>query len=175
MLDISAVENHISGLWPFHTTGTDFKYNFDGFITFSKWPNDILPHTYVQLNRQSVIESVDSGGIFREENDGRKQIPSEYIEKEIIKNISNYLNTLLTLGVNPPLVLMISLLGIKDFQLAIHPGYFRPDYNLIEQQNLMLPEIIIESYSKDTIELSRILKPAFDTLWNAARFPSSLN
>lgn len=175
LLDASTLKQQTSNLWPFYTTGMDYKYNFDGFITFANWPNDTFPHTYVQLTKQGMIESVESGGILREEPDGRKLIPSVYIEQKTMERVYGYLTALSNLGVRPPVVLMISLLGIKGFSLGISSSrLFGDEHNLIEQNDLLLPEILLESYPTQK-DIPRLLKPAFDSLWNAAGFPSSLN
>ncbi len=172
-IDLSIAPDHSSNLWPFFTTGLDYKYNFEGFITFSAWPGDNAPHTYVHLNRRGVIESVESGGILREEENGNKILPAPYIEEQILDKVMRYLNALPNFGISPPLVIMISLLGVKGFNFVTPQSYFRPNHIFIEEQDLLLPEVLIESYPTDINELSIVIKPAFDAMWNAAGYPNS--
>jgi hypothetical protein len=42
----------------------------------------------------------------------------------------------------------------------------------IDRDSLVVPEILVESFDFDA---AQIMKPAFDTVWNAAGFPRSMN
>lgn len=69
----------------------------------------------------------------------------------------------------PPIFVMLSLLGVKGYKMAVsiydsgHP---------IDRDLLILPEVVIDSYESD---VAKAMKPAFDSVWNAAGWPGSKN
>ena len=62
----------------------------------------------------------------------------------------------------------------KDFLFIEMPGYhyFENSINTIDRDILILPEATIDKYD---IPISQILKPCFDSMWNAGNFPGSPN
>lgn len=172
--DTKVLYDQTTKLQPFYTTGWDHRYNLDGFMTFSKWPDAELAHGYVQFQRNGIIESVDNGMLNPRGN--RKIIPSVKIEQDIIIHSYEYLEAQKAIGVAPPIVLTISLLGVRGFELSVSGAYSRPDHGgTIEQEDIFLPELIIENYPENPTELSRLLQPIFNTMWNAAGWPRSIN
>ncbi|GIP08872.1 hypothetical protein J1TS5_10420 [Paenibacillus macerans] len=164
-LDIASFDRHTINLKPMSTSGWNPKYNFDGFLTYSNYPNEPLAYTYVEITKRGIIEAVESGGMLRD-----NQLPIQSIAVQLQESVNSYLKALSTLGVRPPVAIMISLLGVRDFSFILGFNPFGTEASVIEQQDLLLPEIVIENYphGKDY----RILKPALDSLWNAAGFAS---
>jgi hypothetical protein len=72
----------------------------------------------------------------------------------------------------------ISLLGVKGY--AVEPsggpqGFLFPELaqrfdSSIGSDTLLLPEVVLESYATD---VQRVLRPAFDVLWNASGYDGS--
>ncbi|WP_336775298.1 AlbA family DNA-binding domain-containing protein [Paenibacillus sp. MMO-58] len=177
LLDVSTFKAQTNQLWPMLTDNLNFKYNFDGFITFAKWPGDAHPHTYTQLTRQGMIEAVENGYFLRVEREKRVIYPVAF-EKEIINQTSKYLIALSNLGVQPPFVIMVSLLGVRDFTLTIQGNLinrFNMGHNQIDKDDLLLPELMMENFPTNDAELARLLRPVFDTYWNAAGFSVCMN
>jgi hypothetical protein len=171
---VNVLMEQMTNLPPFFTTGWDYKYNLDGFMTYAKWPDAMYAHSYVQLFRNGIIESVDNG-MLRSEGE-HKTIPSVKIEKDIIGYALSYFKALKAIGLNPPIVLLISLLGVNEFELGVSQLYSSPDNGgKIEQEDILLPELIIENYPDTPVELAKLLQGTFDTLWNAAGWPRSVN
>jgi hypothetical protein len=75
--------------------------------------------------------------------------------------LSVYLQTQKTLGVDLPVFVMISLLGVKDYKM-VYVGN-RPqgqqDYP-IDRPDLVIPEVMIDRFDGDPAE---VMKPIFDT------------
>lgn len=65
---------------------------------------------------------------------------------------------------------MLSVLGVKGYTMYVST-ILGPEGDPIDRDILMAPEIMVESFSDDP---GQILKPAFDTIWNAAGHPRSL-
>ena len=51
-------------------------------------------------------------------------------------------------------------------------GQRLPEGDKIDREILLLPETIVESYET---KAEKILRPCFDSIWNACGFPKSLN
>ncbi|MFH1622565.1 MAG: ATP-binding protein, partial [Candidatus Omnitrophota bacterium] len=69
----------------------------------------------------------------------------------------------------PPILLFLTLAGVKNCRMAFrHNDFSIP----IDRDILLLPEVIIEDYNAIP---EQILKPCFDSVWNACGYPASLN
>lgn len=77
------------------------------------------------------------------------------------------------LGVEPPLFIMLSLIGVRGYVMAVnHRLYLYDREHPIDRDVLVIPEIILDSYEFDA---TRVMKPLFDPVWNAAGWPRSMN
>ena len=56
--------------------------------------------------------------------------------------------------------------------MAVRERFWFTESHTIDREILQLPEIIIESYDASA---EKVLKPCFDSIWNACGFPISLN
>jgi hypothetical protein len=101
------------------------------------------------------VESVDT--YLLKERDGKKLIPSPHFEKDIISALDNCLKLQETLGLNPPIFVMISLLDIKDYTLSVQHSTTRP----IDRNVLLLPDVVVEEYGQDP---AAVLRLAFDAV-----------
>jgi hypothetical protein len=139
---------------PLRHPWTDARYNFDGFLVH----NDSC---YAQLFRSGIIEVVDtdllSGGI----------IHSAY-EKTIVDALPHYFNLQAELTVELPILVMLSLIGVKDYQIAWNGSTSMA----IDRDALLAQEVIVESYGEPAPE---IMRPILDSVWNAAGWPRSMN
>ncbi len=156
-------------MWPIYSHGCSWRYNLDGFLTYSGDAKQA--HSYVQLFRNGIIEAVETSML--EPHEQKLYIPSGLYEQELIRSLSNYLSSLETLTVEPPIFVFLTLLGVKGYSMAYRERRWdEASLNTIDRNVLALPEIIVENYD-DRAE--RILKPCFDSIWNACGLPSSLN
>lgn len=136
-------------------------------MTFAKWPDYEFPHSYVQFNKNGIIESVDNG-ILKEIH---HRIPASALEKEIIRHTFNYISAQNEVGVEPPLSIFISLLNIKGFSLAEPQMWGNEEkFNF---NHLDLPEIVIQYMPENDQDLAKQLRSSFDVLWNAFGWPCS--
>jgi len=71
-----------------------------------------------------------------------------------------------------PLLAIISMLGVKGYTMAVDPRVFSIQKSAIDRDSLILPEVIIEDYGND---MAKLLRPAFDVVWQATGFSGSLN
>ena len=81
--------------------------------------------------------------------------------------MNKYLSGLIKLGVDLPLWLGVSLLGVKGYLLAVDYHIWGDSIHPIDRHELIVPEIRVEDTS---IAVARILRPAFDSIANACGF-----
>lgn len=156
-------------------TNKTARHNLDGFVVYGgRSGNDPRCEAYTQVYRGGIVESVNS--YILEGNKGHVSgptpIPSQLYEDAIIASLDSSLKLLLSLGVEPPLSVMLSLVGVKGLTMALDQRWMVFSQPGIDRDLIFLPEAIIESYGP-TAEV--ILKPIFDGVWQAAGFEKNLN
>lgn len=159
------IKEHIS---PIACYGYSYRYNIDGFLTFGEDKNK-KSYSYVQFFRSGIIEAVN--GSMLEPYKEKLQIPSVGYENELIKSLTNYLSLLQKLSTEPPIFVFLTLLGVKGYSMAVSERFVSAKSDVIDRDILQLPEVIIESYD---INPEKVLKPCFDSIWNACGFPRDL-
>jgi len=147
-----------------YTMNRSRRYNFDGVLAYAD-------NTYVQVFRNGAIEA----GTTRLFNDERRAIPSIAFEREIIEILPRYTAILRDLGVEPPVLIFLTLCGVSNYIMGVDPRRFFP-YDVpgrpIDRDILLIPEIVVESWEFDA---SKILRSSFDAIWNAAGWERSIN
>lgn len=105
-------------------------------------------------------------------------ISSNAYEEELIDSLPRYISILKKLNVELPVLLFLTLIGVKGYSMGdvwknrVEKDYYEIDKEVIDKEVLMLPEIVIESYD---VTAKDILRPCFDSIWNACGFPQSWN
>jgi schlafen family protein len=171
MFDLSHVEGILTGLYFSQASRWSYRHNFEGFATFTADHQEGNPLTYVQVFRTGALEAADRFMLGYLGNQEQRYIPGSDFEKTIASALPQYLAVLSKLGIQPPVFLGLSLLGVKGYQMY-HVGQspFSRTPRHIERQELVLPEIAIDDFTADPFKL---LKPVFDIVWNAAGWPGS--
>jgi hypothetical protein len=154
----------------YSTSGYNTRYNFDGYLICDKREETNLAWSYLQLFRNGTLESVNAAIL-----KGRNSIPSLPFEGRLLHDgLPKYLAALKQLGVQPPVFLGLSLLGISGYKVGM-PEYhasFAIDSALpIDRDSLILPDVMVETFESN---LDEVMKPAFDSIWNAAGLGGSI-
>src|SRR5712692_1871037 len=164
--------NYIGALeplsWSLDSGGYSYpRYNFDGLVR-----EDSASRSYTQLFRNGSIETVDTLILT---TFLRQVISASLYEQKILAGLKRYFDAQKQLGVDPPLFVMVSLLGVKGYSITFDGfdnwRYKKTDYE-IDRPNLIAPEVAIDSYDSS---LAEAMKPVFDTIANAARWPRSMS
>jgi hypothetical protein len=121
--------------------------------------------SYVQIFRNGAIEAVDCDIVFN------KKISPGY-EKILICALKRFLEFQKNLGVEPPIIIMLSLLGVANRTIEVHAPFGNRKPHQIDRDVLLVPEVMIESFD---CKPSEVMKPIFDAIWNAAGWPRSQN
>lgn len=168
-------------LQPFYNMATPRKLNFDGVVSYAPFHNGTT-HAYVQVFRNGIIEGVFDCGLLDNANSMTdeqraartdKVLSSSQIEGYARKGVTDFLLTLKRLDQQPPIVLMLSLVGVKDMELAVQsPWHSYEEHAPIDRNVLPLPEAIIDSFD---IQVDDVLRQMFDVAWQASGQPRSKN
>lgn len=166
--DIGKIASPPEKMKPIYCGGWSHRYNLDGFLTYSG--GEEKSHSYVQLFRNGGIEAVE--GLLLEPYKGQLIIPSIAYEQELIRSLTDYLSVLKTLNVELPIFIFLTLLGVKGYSMAVSRRFPFAMSHTIDRDILSLPEVVIDNYD---VSAEKVLKPCFDSIWNACGFPRSLN
>ncbi len=168
---INKTASHPEKMRPINSSGGYHRYNLDGFLTHSGGRAG-KSHSYVQLFRSGIIEAVE--GLILKRHEESLLIPSATYERELIESLSSYLSLLKELNVELPIFVFLALLGVEGYSMSYDRGLFPIDEEIhtIDRDVLLLPGIFIESYD---VIAEDVLRPCFDSVWNACGLPRSLN
>jgi len=148
------------------------RYNFDGLLHASETAKGGV-YGYVQLFTNGIVEAID--GSLLEPTDKGLIIRGIAFERQLIDSTREYLHVLEGLNIEPPILLFLTLIGVKGYSIAFLardqievpvPGIV----DTIERDLLLIPEIVIESYD---VTVSGAMKPCFDSVSNAGGWSKS--
>lgn len=145
----------------FSTRGWHSRPNFDGRVIFEQDQAADPAWSYVQMFRNGSFESVSESFL------RYKILDSRRFERELIRTIvPSYLEIQKELGVSPPIFVGLSLVGVSGVAMtSAVQGPFSTNTRPFERDTLIVPEVVLESFDSN---VATTLKPAFDTIWNAA-------
>jgi len=147
-------------------SGANNRHNFDGLLTYTQ-ANNNYDGRYLQIFHNGILEGVEASHLSRERI--IRHIP---FERELLRSLPQLFSIQKQLGVEPPLFIMLSLMGVKDYSLSSSYNFLDDYINLIDRNELIIPDIKCDDFDSDS---AVILRPAFDAIWNAAGFPRCLN
>jgi hypothetical protein len=141
--------------------GYNARFNMDGFVTFSQ-------STYCQIYRNGIIEAtlMDT-----RDSDGQR----EYIaprDVHVTEAATEYLSKLHRANVSPPILIAVSVTGVKGAFLPHGSSPLSLRAGPIDRDHLFLPDIVIERYD---VDLPSLLRPTWDVFWNAGGYSRSPN
>ena len=148
--------------------GSNLRFNFDGILTYEQYDRPKPAISYLQLFRNGIVESVNT--TLFEPAQIPPLIPSVIFEQDIIKAFERYVNIQNTLETEPPYFLLLTLVGVKGYNLPTRARTIGHYNNLIDRNDLFVQEILVDDLS---LPAARVLRPAFDSIWNAAAQPQS--
>ena len=164
-LDVEDIFNQRDSFRPIGSAGPTPGFNFEGFINY-RGDN----RGYTQIFRNGALEAVKAG-IVESDGNGRQWIAGAIFEGDVFDVLSPYLDGLRTIGVPPPLVLMITLRSVAGVNYAVGLDRYRGVQSL-PRHILRLPECLLEEFGSD-IDHHSAVRPAFDALWNAIGYVRS--
>lgn len=168
-VDVVAVSHDYGFLSPIGAGGYDgCRMNLDGCATYYQ-PLNASCQAYTQLFRSGAIEAVATFTLIGIE----QGIPAVEFEREVIGATGSYLRLLQQFDIEPPIIVMLSMIGVKGFRMATGQTYSpRQRVPVIDRDTLLLPEVVLQDYVE---EPATVLRPIFDAVWQSAGFERSLN
>jgi hypothetical protein len=170
VFDLRAVSPE--GLHPLGQTGyRDRIYNFDGVKASTVHPflaTASQEIAYTQIFRNGTIESVNSllqpyaVGLL---TPGDQIIYGQIVAKDWLQAFQRFLNVQESIGVAPPIMVLISLVGVYEhyFDGSSSDGRGYPR-NALRKITILIPGSVVDSYDCDP---GSVFRPMFDILWNA--------
>ncbi|MHC4282739.1 MAG: AlbA family DNA-binding domain-containing protein [Planctomycetota bacterium] len=151
-------------------SGFRLRYNFFGLLTYEQARDEPAAFSYVQLFRNGIIESLDT--LILQASSEAKRLSRGY-EEEVVRAIGSYINFQKAIGVESPIFVMLSFLKVKGYTIGgVQSPYSRRGQHPIDMDTLIVPEVMLESFDCD---LKQVMRSPFDTVWNAAGWPRSMN
>lgn len=158
-------------LKPIETSGYSPTPNFDGYLVHNKPHGGERGSAYTQVFRNGMIEAVEAGMLLPEA-EGRKIIYGAYCEKRLVEGGGRYLDAIKTLGLHPPVFVLLSFVGVRGYVVTRggprYHGFGRD--NPIDRDTLILPDVEMQSFEEG---FAKVMKPAFDVLWQTSGAPGS--
>jgi hypothetical protein len=144
------------------------RHNLEGLLIVGNPPNSSTSTSYVQLYRSGAIEAVESVTFNRPDNCG-PFIPSAPFESTLILALDRFKKLLMQLSVDPPIFVMPSLIGVKDYRLAMPSSAVSDEFGPypVDRDTLLLPEGLVHSFDEPA---DKLLQPALDALWQCVGY-----
>lgn len=173
-IDVSPLQ-HRSGefppLSPHQLQSWGPRYNLDGLLVTGNSGRPSVPSSYLQLFRSGAVEAVESL-MLRSQHEREAGldplIAASPFENILIVGLDRYLRLLELVQVEPPVVVMLSLIGVKGYRLC------RPDQVMgsvsdyqVDRDTLLLPEALMLSFDEPA---DKLLQPAFDAIWQCVGY-----
>jgi Putative DNA-binding domain len=146
------------------------RHNFDGFVT---WVSDArgTPQSFVQVFRSGAVEAVDASVARGDEEDEVKTLRVVAMERALLTHLPMYLELQRWLGVSPPIIVFLALLGVHDYEMPVREARLG-EIHRFDRDDIVVPDTLIESYDETP---ERVLKPLLDIIWNAGGLAGSPN
>lgn len=139
----------------------DPRPNLDGWLLHAQHYGQT-----VQMFRNGVLEFVDGEpaqqmGDLRHEEE-RWLLPGNRFGADVVEVAGRFLKTHEAMGLGPPSLLLISLLGTRGCGIAS-----QPQIRTFDREVGPLPDVLVDEFGADVRELVR---PVLDIVWQAAGF-----
>ena len=153
------------------------RFNLDGIARSAQWTRNAAAPVaelsgYVQVFRNGIVEVVDVTilAVYGK----KKQFLGETFELRLLQAVKKHMELQQFLGIEPPVFIMVSLLGVRGYKIdrGGSPSSYTEE---IDRTNLIIPEVIIDTFDGGNDHIAEVMRPVFDTTWNAANYSSSPN
>jgi Putative DNA-binding domain len=176
--DLSSLRHAPNTLPPLYAAGWSHSDDFDGFFTYA---GDIKGKTtgYCFVFRNGCFEAADTHLL--SPRDAKTFFPSIAYEQRILEAVPRWFQVLKRVGAEPPVIVMLSLLGVNGYWMYTDPGVGWYGARAINRDQLILPGALVESLDLEANgrttkhNVFDLMRPMFDQIWNACGYPRSIN
>jgi hypothetical protein len=152
--------------------GIPSTYNLDGWYSHVKLDyKQAECYSYAQLFRNGCIEAVEAFILSPRNN--HLILSHKDLGEEVMKAMTKYITFLKNIGLQPPFMVFLSLLDVRGYEMHLRLDQIPVLHtHPVDRDNLIIPEIILESFQFD---VDIIMRPIFDAIWNACGYSHSFN
>jgi hypothetical protein len=149
---------------PIGNLSADFTPNFDGLLTLSNEKSRPSFSAYTQLFQSGSIEAVACRIL-----GGANALLIEDVDLRIVQYVRIYASSLASIGVNPPLAVMVTLTGIRGIVFKSKVETVLPHEGWQSREDVMMfGEVVLSAVPADDHDCAQALRPILDQLANAA-------
>ena len=174
LFDISSLNDQ------FRESFAQYGYNLEGIYGIDR--EHKRPLCCYQVFQNGSVEYVDS-----ELLDGDGILSALHLEKQLFNSVLPRILTLQNgLGVNPPHIVMLSLIGVGNRKLHLtknqeerlknivkYSRFLEEEHVLFDRDLILILETILQSLQPDCLHAQ--MRPICDMFWQAAGLPRSLS
>lgn len=143
--------------------------NFDGRIAYAGRPE---ASSYIQVFRSGAVESVNTDLVYEADNSLGLRV--RQIELDVLRSVqqaSVFFDS--QSGLEPPCLVMFSVVGVEgSYIFPPNPGYGTDHLHQVELDHLEFLDIQLNDLLGD---VTNVMRPVFDWLWQAGGWPRSLS
>jgi len=150
-------------------TVSTWRYNLDGFVAHTQ-RDDKSRQCYTQLFRDGGIEALSGGALAKHEERGG--FYPWGMEQRVIGGLGQYQRFAESIGVIPPLLLGLTLSGVKGWKVLRGPYDFNDSDAVFDRDVVSPPEVMLSELAAPA---DVVLGPIFDLIWNGGGWPGSPN
>jgi len=163
-IDVELMEGQKNRLLPFGTTSALGRINLEGYLTYRRVGDEPLSTGYVQFFRSGRLESVGMS-VFEVDSIGRQILRTVGFERDVIDRCGQYLAAMEVTGVEPPIVVELSLLDVKGFSMLLSDEQQALSVvGLgIDRNDLKLPAVLVNDW-EEAARAAKVLQPVFNGL-----------
>lgn len=159
----------VSGLGLIGGTTSTWRFNLDGFVV-NTYRGDLSRECYTQLFRDGGIEALSGSAITKDERRGG--FYAWGMEQQVINGFAIYQKFWQEVGVAPPLLIGLTLSGVKGWKVLRHPYGFYDLDAMLDREVVSPPEVIMSNLASPA---DVVLHPLFDFVWNGGGWRGSPN
>ncbi len=166
-IDAIEIRRHVDPVGPMTSYGYSSRYNIDGVIQGYIDSSNGRYGSYNQFFRNGVVEGVDCL-VAHDYEDGL--IPGISVEQALINYISRVLGYFNTMNIESPILIFVSILGVRGKTLAVGSDAFlkmRIGKTPIDRDELHFSEVLVEDR---LVAADKIVQPILDELNQASGY-----
>ena len=146
-------------------------HNFDGYIMYYFSPEYKKITCFLQIFRNGVIELFSDIYCGKAgPNDDRLLFFADNFEEDCIEFVTKAINFYKEMDLFDPLLIYINLLEQTNVRLYSQSRFRFPEP--IGRDHIKIPPVLFKNYEED---ITKILKPAFDVIWQSSGIEKSIN
>lgn len=109
---------------------------------------------------------------------GQKRLAGPALARQIVDATVRYLKLVAHLGLEGPVYVALSLLGLRGYEMLLGVPYPTSSARPVDRDALIVPEVMVREppamdRGPDEANVGRLLRPAFDRVWNACGHPAA--